>query len=140
MPMFMPIVMIVIANTVYNLCSHATPQDANPFASILVTYITSGLVSMLLLLISTRGHHVLEEFRHLNWASIGLGFGIVLLECGFIMAFRVGWKISTCALVANLLLAIVLFIIGVVVYHDAFSVKKLLGLAVCMFGLYLVNQ
>jgi len=137
--MVLPILMIVAANTIYNICTHATPQNANPFASILVTYITACLISLVLLLVSTQGQNMLMEFRRLNMARVGLGFGIVLLDYGFIIAYRVGWRISTCALVANLLLAIVLFALGVLVYHDAFSIKKLIGLAVCILGLYLVN-
>ena len=131
---------LVVANTIYNLCNHATPSNANPFAAILFTYIIAGSLSLVLLLATTHGQSVADQFRNLNWARVGLAFGIVMLDFGFILAFRAGWSVSTCALVSNLILAIVLFVIGVVFYHDAFSMKKLLGLAVCMFGLYLVNQ
>lgn len=140
MSMFLPIAIIVVAQTIYNLCNHATPSNANPFAAIFSTYIIAGSLSLILLLATTRGQNVMEQFRHLNWARVGLGFGIVMLDYGFIIAFRAGWSVSTCALVSNLILAVVLFAIGVIFYHDAFSLKKVLGLVVCMFGLYLVNQ
>lgn len=140
MSMFLPIAIIVIAQTIYNLCNHATPSELNPFAAIFCTYIIAGTLSLILLLATTRGQNVMEQFRHLNWARVGLGFGIVMLDFGFIIAFRTGWGVSTCALVSNLILAVVLFAIGVIFYHEAFSVKTLLGLAVCMFGLYLINS
>ncbi|MCI8649999.1 MAG: hypothetical protein HFG20_07785 [Anaerotruncus sp.] len=140
MSLLLPILTIVAANTIYNLCTHAVPPTANPFAAILVTYITAGLLSTVLLLFSTKGQPLLAEFGKVNLASVGLGFGIVLLESGFIAAFRAGWRISTCALVANLLLAIVLFAVGVIFFQDAITLKKVAGIAICILGLYLVNQ
>ncbi|HNX92203.1 MAG TPA: hypothetical protein PKI17_01660, partial [Syntrophomonas sp.] len=36
-----PIVLIVFSNVVYNIAQKSTPQNANPYAALLVTYLTA---------------------------------------------------------------------------------------------------
>ena len=138
--MIIPIIMIVLANTIYNLCTHSTPKNVNPFTSILITYITSGMISFVLMLFTLKGQRIVDSIREVNFSSIGLGFGIVLLECGFILAFRAGWEIGKCALIANTILAIILLFVGAFVYGEELTLNKIIGISVCIFGLYLINK
>ena len=67
-----------------------------------------------------------------------LGFAIVGLETGFILAFRAGWKISVANVVANITLAIILIFVGVILYKESISIKQIAGIVCCAFGLALI--
>jgi len=42
---YLPIALIVISNVLYNICTKSTPQTANPFLSLFITYIIAATVT-----------------------------------------------------------------------------------------------
>lgn len=46
-----PIALVVLSNTVYQICAKSVPEKMNPFASLTVTYLTGAAVSLLLFLL-----------------------------------------------------------------------------------------
>ncbi|MGN0961983.1 MAG: EamA family transporter [Clostridia bacterium] len=134
-----PVLLILGSNIAYNLMTKSTPAQVNPFASLTVTYLVAAVFSFILLLFSSTGHP-LADFREVNWTGIVLGMAIVGLELGYICLYRAGWNISVGSLVANVLLAACLLAIGLVVFKEAVGVKQVLGIAVCLCGLVLINM
>jgi drug/metabolite transporter (DMT)-like permease len=133
------IVLIVASNVVYNISQKSTPQNANPFAALLVTYLTATLVVVVAFLFYRTDDGILESFKALNWTSVVLGVSIVCLEFGYMMAYRSGWNISIGSLVANIALAIALVPVGVMLYNEGFEANKIIGAALCIGGLVLIN-
>lgn len=134
-----PVLLILGSNIAYNLMTKSTPAQVNPFASLTVTYLVAAVFSFILLLFSSTGHP-LADFREVNWTGIVLGMAIVGLELGYICLYRAGWNISVGSLVANVLLAACLLVIGLVVFKEAVGAKQVLGIAVCLCGLVLINM
>jgi uncharacterized membrane protein len=69
---------------------------------------------------------------------LALGIAIVGLEFGYICIYRAGWKIGVASLVANISLACVLLLIGLIVYKEVITLKQLLGMGICAVGLMLI--
>ena len=134
-----PVLLILGSNIAYNLMTKSTPAQVNPFASLTVTYLVAVVFSFILLMFSSSGHPM-ADFREVNWTGIVLGMAIVGLELGYICLYRAGWNISVGSLVANVLLAACLLVIGLVVFKEAVGVKQMLGIAVCLCGLVLINM
>ena len=134
------IFLIVASNIFYNICQKSTPDKANPFAALLVTYITAAIITTAALFISKPEKGVIDAFRHLNWTSYVLGFAIVGLEVGYLMAYRAGWNISVGSLVANIILAIILIPVGIIIYKEGFELNKVIGALLCIAGLILINK
>ena len=134
-----PVFLILGSNIAYNLMTKSTPVQVNPFASLTVTYLVAAAFSFVLLLFSSSGHP-LANFREVNWTGIVLGMAIVGLELGYICLYRAGWNISVGSLVTNVLLAACLLVIGLIVFKEAVGVKQMLGIAVCLCGLVLINM
>ena len=135
-----PIIVVVAANTLYNISTKLTPGKVNPFASLSLTYLTATFLALLLFFLTSESKNLLTELPKTNWTAIVLGFAIVALEFGYIYVYRVGWKISTGSLVANISLACVLLLIGVLIYHESISLRQLLGMVLCVLGLLLVTK
>lgn len=140
MNLYLPIAVIVFSNIFYHICSKSTPEGIDPFAALTVTYLVGAAFSLLLFLATHRGGSLLTEYRQLNWTSFVLGLAIVGLEAGSIAMYKAGWNIGTGQLVHSAILAICLVVIGAAVYHEVLSPTKLVGIVVCMAGLYLINR
>ncbi len=140
MSMYIPIVVIVLSNILYNLCAKSVPEKTDPFFSLTVTYLVGAAVSAALYFVLNRGGNPIAQFRSLNWTSWALGLSIVGLEAGNIYMYKMGWNISTGQIIHSSLLAVCLILIGVLFYRESLSPSKLLGIIICMAGLYFINR
>ena len=137
---YIPILVVVLSNTIYHICSKSTPEGINVFASLTMTYLIAGVSSLILYFVTEKGGNLIAEYKQVNWASIVLGFAIIGLECGNIWMYKVGWNISTGQLVQAAILAVVLVIVGYLMYSEQLTFSKISGIAVCLVGLYLINK
>ncbi|NLM74575.1 MAG: hypothetical protein GX187_00565 [Clostridiaceae bacterium] len=135
-----PVAVVVIANIFYNISAKSTPVNANTFLSLTVTYIIAAACSLILFFINGNSASIKAEFAKLNWASLVLGISIVALEFGYICIYRAGWKISMASLVANICLACALIFVGLLLYNETISLRQIIGIAVCGFGLVLISK
>ena len=134
-----PIALVVLSNTLYQVCAKSVPDGMNPLASLTVTYLVGTVVSCALYFVLNRNANLIREFRLLNWAPVVLGVVIVGLEVGFIYAFRAGWQISVAQIVSSAVLAVILIFVGYLLYHEAVTWNKIVGIIVCLIGLVLIN-
>ncbi|GAB6155237.1 membrane protein [Desulfosporosinus burensis] len=135
-----PIVLIVTSNIIYNVCQKSTPQSANPFSALLITYLTAAVLTLVAFPFYKTDKGFFQSFNDLNWTSFALGGAIVGLELGYLLAYRAGWNISVGSLVANIILAIMLIPIGILFYKEGFAITQILGVAFCLVGLILINK
>jgi|LSQX01.2.fsa_nt_gb uncharacterized membrane protein len=135
-----PIVLVVASNILYHISQKSTPENANPFSALFITYLVAALLTVIAFFFNKTGKNFFQSFRDLNWTSIALGISILGLEFGYLMAYRVGWKISLGSLVANIALAIMLILIGTLFYKEGFDINKIIGAIFCVVGLILINK
>lgn len=134
------IALIVASNILYNVCQKSTPESANPMTSLLVTYLTASLITLISFLLYDPDESFVQTMKGLNWTSIVLGIAIVGLEFGYLMAYRAGWNISLGSLVANILLALMLIPVGILFYQEGFALHKSIGVVLCLIGLILLSK
>ena len=134
-----PIALIVLSNTIYQICAKSVPEGMNPFASLTVTYLVGALASAVLYYVSGSRGNLMKEYGKLNWAPFILGIVIVGLEAGWIYAYKAGWQVSTGFVVQSAFLAAVLMVTGYLIYHEALTWNKIVGVAVCLIGLVFIN-
>ena len=138
--MLWPILLILLSNTVYNICTKSTPGNVNAFGALMITYAVATIFTGIIFVFLVKPENVFTELSHVNWTSVVLGMVIVGLELGYIFAYRAGWKVSSASLVANIGLAIVLIFVGAVLYGENITLKQLMGILICCVGLFLINM
>lgn len=138
--MIWPIALVVFANAVYNICAKSTPTGAHAFLSLTVTYLVAAGVTAALFLADRSAGPLVSEVKNLNWTAPVLGLAIVGLEFGYLCIYRAGWPVSLGSLVANLCLACVLVLLGVLVYKEVITLRQIAGLLVCGLGLVLISK
>ena len=138
--MIWPLLIVVLSNTFYNICTKSTPSNVNAFGTLMLTYITAAVLTGIIFLFLVKPENAIVELSKVNWTSIVLGIAIVGLELGYIFMYRSGWKVSSGALVANICLAIALLFVGAILYGENINVKQVLGIFICIAGLFLINM
>ncbi len=133
-----PIALVVLSNVFYQICAKSVPEGMHPMASLTVTYLI-GAVASAILYFALGGHDLFREYGKLNWAPFVLGLVIVGLEAGFIFAYKAGWQVSTASIVQSSFLAVALIFVGYLLYHEALTWNKLVGIAICLIGLVIIN-
>lgn len=135
-----PILMVIAANSLYHVCAKSTPATVEPLAALTVTYLTATVCSLVLFFLVGGNKNLLQEVHKVNWTSFTLGLSIVILELGYLFVYRAGWKVGMGSLVANVGLACVLLVIGLVFYKESFSARQLVGMGICVLGIFLITK
>ena len=137
---WLPILLVILSNTAYQIIAKSTPAEVNPLASIAITYLIGSIVSFLLSCLLTKEGSIVHEFSKLNWTSFALGIAVVGIETGTIYAYRNGWPVSQLSIVQCTFVTIVLIFVGYVLFQERFSPGKILGIIICLIGLYFINR
>ncbi len=135
-----PILLVVCANTFYNICAKSTPEGINAFASLSITYVIAAGLSIMMFFVTSNNKNLIAEITNINWASVVLGISVVSLEFGYISIYRAGWQISIASLVANIALACVLLVLGLLLYKETISLRQFVGMIVCVIGIFLIRM
>ena len=135
-----PIALVVVSNVFYHICAKSMPERIDPFAALTVTYLVGALVSLICDYILGNGDNILHEYRQFNWTPFVLGMAIVGLEVGNIFMYKVGWNLNTGYLVSSAILAVALLFIGFLIYGEVITWTKVIGILICMVGIYFITK
>ena len=138
--MIWPIALVVLSNTLYNICTKSTPSEANAFLSLAVTYLCAAAGCMILFFLNKERGSLTAELSHINWTSLALGASVLALEYGYIMLYRAGWQVSNASIVANISLACVLVFVGLLLYKENITLRQIIGMGICCVGLVLITK
>lgn len=136
--MLWPLALVVLANTLYNICTKSTPADANAFLSLSLSYLTAAIICAAIYFFAAPAALLSAELKKLNWTTAALAISIVMLEFGYICVYRAGWKVNSASLTGNIALACVLVFVGALLYRESISLRQIIGMMVCVFGLVLL--
>lgn len=135
-----PIGLVVLSNVLYQICAKSVPEGMNPLASLTVTYAVGAVISLLMYFLLNKNGNLIQEYSKLNWAPILFGIVLVGLEVGFIYAYKAGWQVSTVSIVQSSFLAVALIFVGWLLYKEALTWNKLVGVVICLIGLVFINH
>lgn len=51
------------------------------------------------------------------------------------LLYRAGWPISKAFITVNIILAIVLVMVGAIIFHEPINIKKIIGIILCILGI-----
>lgn len=105
-----------------------------------MTYLVGAACSTVLFFARNPHGSLLQEYGRLNPAPVLLGISVVGLEVGFIYAYKAGWPVSSASIVQSAFLALALLFAGALLYREAITAQKVLGVVICLVGLYFINR
>ena len=135
---YLAFALTVFGMLLYHLSQKSVPKETNPFFVIVLAYVVGIVMCVAFAFVSPGKKSLIETFRQSNWAVYTLGAAAALIELGFLLAYRTGWRISIAAVATNAAAAVVLIPLGLIVYKDHLSLRNVIGLIFCIVGLALV--
>ena len=131
------LLLIVTSTCMYQILAEKVNPKANPFISLVFTYITALLVALILYNLTNKDSKFISDIKSVNRYSILLGFAICLLETGWILAYRSGWTVGKLSPVVSVFSMIVLAFIGIFIYQNKFTFMNIAGLIIAAIGVLL---
>ena len=135
---FMPLLVVIICNVCYHMISKNISSTANTYMGLIITYGVACLISVLAFFITSKNDFI-EEVTKVSISNILLGLVVVGIEGGYILMYRSGWEISKGSLISNMCIAVILLIIGVLVFKEGITIKKLMGVVLYLMGFLLIK-
>lgn len=136
---FLAIALTIISNVFYHIFQKSTPTNANPIISLTVTYLVATIFCILMFPFFAHDVNLYDSFKKVAWSSYALGFAVVGLELGFLLAYRAGWNISLAGIVSNVAVGLLLIPIGLLFFSEKLSLINIVGIVLCIGGLMLIN-
>lgn len=138
---YMSMMIVVASNVFYHISQKSIVDKLNPILSMIVTYLAALIMTLFLFIIfPIEKNSLSSQLSSINWASYILGFSLVGLELGFLLAYRAGWNIGFAAIFANVAVTILLVPIGIYFFKDKINISNALGVILSIVGIYLINK
>ncbi|WP_238919109.1 transporter [Clostridium sp. YIM B02555] len=135
----MPLLVVIICNVCYHLISKNISGTTNTFIALFITYGVACLISAFGFLVTSKNYFITEVTK-VNVSNVLLGLVVVGIEGGYILMYRSGWEISKGSLIVNMCVAIILLIVGILVFRDGITIKKVIGVVLCIIGILFINK
>ena len=135
---YLPFAITVGGMLLYHLAQKSIPTDMNPFHATAIAYGMGILVCAILGLMFPANRGMTNSLKLTNWAVLAMGVGAAAIEVGFMIAYRMGWRISLTAIATNVAATAILIPIGLLLFREQISMRNFVGVAFCLVGLMLV--
>ena len=134
-----PILLVILSNFFYHVVQKATPQEAHPILSLLISYAGALLLCVIFLVIFPPKDGLKQAFQQLNWTSVVLAVTILGIEAGYLLAYRAGWSLNISSQIVTVTVTTLLIPTGVILFSERLSIHRVIGIVVCIAGLVLLN-
>lgn len=106
----------------------------DPFVGLSATYAVALIGSILLSIVTQWTFFNQQKFTFTKY-NLLLGLIIIGVEGGYMLMYRAGWPISKASITVNIILAIVLVMVGAIIFHEPINIKKIIGIILCILGI-----
>jgi drug/metabolite transporter (DMT)-like permease len=133
------LIIAVSGQVLYHVAQKSIPTGANPVVSLLVFYLLAAVLTLPLLFFYPLESGLAAELSKMNIAVAAVALSIVLIEIGFLLAYRAGGALSNTFVMTGGVVAASMLIIGALFFKEAVTVSKLAGIAFCVGGIALIG-
>ena len=134
-----PLILIVSGSLVYHVAAKSVPKTLDPVASVIGVY-AAALIGSLAVYAIARPGSLPGVTRLWHPAIAAVGFGALMIELGFLLTYRAAWPVSVASVIANGLVAVLLVPLGALIFGEAITVVKVIGIALCLIGVSLLQR
>lgn len=127
-----------LGSVLYHAGQKALPAQVNPMLLLMGVYVVAFILAALALPFFRDPAHPLRFGPGFPWAMLGVGLGILLIEGGFLLAYRHGASLQWSGVAVNGLAAVVLVPVAVLLFREGFSLAKAMGILLTLSGMALL--
>ncbi len=123
----------------YHVGQKFLPKNINPMMILVATYTTAGLLSLALMPFFKSTDPTMSFKHAFGWPVLVVGLGVLLIEGGFLLAYRGGGSLQWSGVLVNGLAAAILIPVAIVLFREEVSYTRLLGVLVTLGGMALIG-
>lgn len=151
-PLLLALAVATLGSVIYHLAQKWVPPTVHPMAMLMAAYaVAFSLCAISLPFMQTAGlgnppgNPWSQAFAGLAqgsgpWVALVLGVGVLLIEVGFLLAYRVGGSLQWSGVAVNGAGALLLIPIAVGLFKESFSPAKGLGILLVLAGMALLSR
>jgi drug/metabolite transporter (DMT)-like permease len=132
-------ILAITGQVLYHVTQKSISPGTHPVISLLVFYLLAAVLTLPLFILFPLQSTLWDEVQKLNWAVYGVALSIVLIEIGFLLAYRAGAELSSAAVLTAAVVAISTLLIGFSFFREALSLMKVAGIVLCLAGIGLMT-
>ena len=137
--LWLTLIIAVTGQVLYHVTQKSVAVNAHPIVSLVAFYLLAAIATLPLFWLFPMPDTLAVEMGRLNWAVVGVALSIVLIEIGFLMAYRAGGELSTAFVTTAAIVAISTLLIGTLFFAESFTFSKVGGVALCLAGIALLT-
>ncbi|MGI9106831.1 MAG: DMT family transporter [Pyrinomonadaceae bacterium] len=138
---YLPLALVVGGNLLYHVSQKTMPKDVHPLYTMSLVYLIGICICVAGALLLPGEKSFAGTLKESNWWSIfAMALGVVAVEIGFLLAYRVGWNISLASITSSVAVTLLLLPIGILAFKEQLSGRNVIGLLLCLIGLILVTK
>lgn len=134
-----PLLLVVAGTLVYHFGAKSIPRAYDPVAALVGVYATALIGSLAAQFVNgwRLGSFHASRMWHPTIAAVGLG--ALMIEMGFLLAYRSAWPVSTASVISNGMAAVLLVALGAWWFGEPVTASKILGIALCLAGVAILQ-
>ncbi len=130
-----------VGNVVYHVAQKAMPPGSNPMVVLMGVYAAAFVLAALASPFFAAATPAPWTSQVLSWQVLLLGAGVLLIEIGFLLAYRTGSPILQWSGVAvNAAAAVMLLPIATFAFRQSFSPVRAIGIVLALAGMALMAR
>lgn len=130
----------VTGQVLYHVAQKSVSPDAHPVVALIAFYLVAAALSLPLLWVYPLTAPLPVEAGRLGWAVAAVAASIVLIELGFLLAYRAGGGLSSSFVLTASAVTVVLFVVGSMAFGEHVSATKVAGIGLCLAGIWLISK
>ncbi|HMF94885.1 MAG TPA: hypothetical protein VKE96_11345 [Vicinamibacterales bacterium] len=134
-----PLLLVVSGSLMYHIAAKSIPKAFDPVASLVGLYATA-LAGGVLVYAAARPAAAFRWSRLWHPTIAAVGIGALMIEIGFLLAYRGAWPVSTASVATNGLVAVLLVAVGATFFGETLSTLKVIGVLLCLLGVTLLQR
>jgi drug/metabolite transporter (DMT)-like permease len=138
--LLLALIIAVTGQVLYHVTQKSVAAQAHPVVSLIVFYLVAAVLSLPLFWLFPMEGSVGEQLGKMNWAVFGVALSIVLIEIGFLLAYRAGGELSTAFVTTAAVVCVSTLLIGLIFFNESISLTKLAGIVLCLAGIALITM
>lgn len=130
----------VAGQVLYQVMQKSVNHDAHPVLALIGFYLLATLLALPLFWLYPLKGGLIEGLRGLNLAVWGVAASIVLIELGFLLAYRAGGSLQSSYVTSAAVTTGALVLIGALAFGERASPSQFAGLGLCLSGIWLLSR
>jgi drug/metabolite transporter (DMT)-like permease len=125
---------------IYQLGQKVISPSVNPMILLMGVYLVAFLLAFAAVpFFNVPGQHVWVR-QIISWPVLVVGIGVVLIEGGFLLAYRYGGSLQWSGVAVNGLAAVVLIPVAIFTFHEDLSPSRMIGVLLTLTGMALMAR